>query len=119
MDTILIRDLLVRCVIGVQDWEREVQQDVLLNIELDVDAWLAGQSDDFGDTVDYKAVTKRILDFAADSSFHLVEAFAQGVADLCLEDARVEGVRVRVEKPGALRFSRSVGIEIERQRNGS
>lgn len=119
MDTIMIRDLLVRCVIGVQDWEREIEQDVLLNIELDVDVWLAGQSDDFGDTVDYKAITKRILAFAAASSFHLVEAFAQGVADLCLEDNRIDTVRVRVEKPGALRFARSVGVQIERQRNGS
>ena len=116
-DTIIIRDLLVRCVIGIQDWEREVKQDVLINIDMEMDAWLAGQSDDFQDTVDYKAVAKRIIAFAEASEFRLVEALSQGIAGLCLEDTRVEKVRVRVEKPGALRFARSVGIEIVRERD--
>ena len=116
-DTILIRDLLVRTVIGVHDWERKARQDVVINIELEVDAWLAGQSDDFRDTVDYRAVTKRVIEFVQSSEFQLVEALAQGISDLCLEDTRIERARIRVEKPGALRFARSVGIEIERVRS--
>jgi dihydroneopterin aldolase/D-erythro-7,8-dihydroneopterin triphosphate epimerase len=117
-DTIFIKDLLIRTVIGVHDWERKARQDVLINIEMDVDARLAGQSDDFHDTVDYRAVAKRVIEFVQASEFQLVEALAQGVAGLCLEDTRVERVRVRVEKPGALRFARTVGIEIERDRDG-
>jgi D-erythro-7,8-dihydroneopterin triphosphate epimerase len=117
-DTILIRDLLVRTVIGVHDWERKVRQDVVINIEMEVDSRLAGQSDDFQDAVDYRAIAKRVIEYVQASDFHLVETLAQGVASLCLEDKRVERARVRVEKPGALRFARSVGIEIERERNG-
>ncbi|MFQ5747735.1 MAG: dihydroneopterin aldolase [Gemmatimonadota bacterium] len=115
-DTLFIRDLLVRLVIGVNDWERKDRQDVLINVELDADCAPAGRSDEFAKAVDYRAITKGILELAEGSAFLLVEALAERIAALCLEDERVERVRVRVEKPGALRFADGVGVEIERER---
>ncbi len=116
-DTLLIKDLLVRCVIGVHDWERKDRQDVLINIEIGADCGPAGRSDDFQDAVDYRALTKRILEAAEQSEFFLVEALAERTASICMEDERVDRVRVQVEKPGALRFARSVGVAIERARS--
>jgi dihydroneopterin aldolase/D-erythro-7,8-dihydroneopterin triphosphate epimerase len=115
-DTIFIDDLLVRCIIGIHDWERKARQDVLINIELDVDTAPAGASDDFADAVDYRALAKRIIEMAEESGYQLVEALAEEIARLCLEDGRVENARVRVEKPGAIRFAHSVGVTIERER---
>jgi dihydroneopterin aldolase/D-erythro-7,8-dihydroneopterin triphosphate epimerase len=115
-DMIFIDDLLVRCVIGIHDWERKARQDVLINIELDVDTAPAGASDDFGDAVDYRALAKRIIEMAEGSGYQLVEALAEEIARLCLEDDRVGNARVRVEKPGAIRFASSVGVTIERER---
>ena len=117
-DTIFIEDLLVRCIIGIHDWERKARQDVLINIELDVDTSPAGASDDFADAVDYRALAKRVIKMTEESSFQLVEALAEEIAGLCLADDRVEATRVRVEKPGALRFASSVGVAIERGRGG-
>ncbi len=116
-DVLLIKDLLVRCVIGVHDWERKDRQDVVINIEIGADCSSAGRSDDLGDAVDYRAITKRILEAAEESEYFLVEALAERVASICMEDERVDRVRVRVEKPGALRFARSVGVAIERDRS--
>jgi len=116
-DTIFIDDLLVRCIIGIHDWERKARQDVLINVELDVDTTLAGASDDFSDAVDYRDLAKRIIQMAEESGYQLVEALAEEVARLCLVDGRVEAARVRVEKPGAIRFARSVGVTIERVRS--
>ncbi len=116
LDTIFITDLLVRCVIGVNHEERRDRQDVIINIEIDVDARVPGASDRFEDAVDYRALTKSILAHAEKSEFHLVEAFAESIAALCLDTSGVEVARVRVEKPGALRFARSVGITITRTR---
>ncbi len=116
MDRILISDLLVRCIIGVRDDERRDRQDVLINLELDLDLSKAGRSDRLEDSVDYRALNKRIVTTAETSQFLLVEALARAVADICLENPAVREARVRVEKPGALRFARSVGVEIKRQR---
>jgi dihydroneopterin aldolase/D-erythro-7,8-dihydroneopterin triphosphate epimerase len=113
-DKILISDLLIRCVIGVHDWERKDKQDVLINIELDADLSAAGASDDFQDAVDYRAITKKVIELVQGSSFYLVEALAEAITGICLEDDRVRRARVRVEKPGALRFARSVGVEVDR-----
>jgi dihydroneopterin aldolase/D-erythro-7,8-dihydroneopterin triphosphate epimerase len=115
-DRILIQDLHLRCIIGIHDWEREKRQDVLVNIELDADCGPAGTSDDFSDAVDYRALAKTVIDLVEHSEFFLVEKMAQAIADICLEDSRVEVARVRVEKPGALRFARSVGVEVVRRR---
>ena len=114
MDQVLITDLLVRGIIGVNDWERKQPQDILINIVLFTDTREAGQSDDLQDSVDYSAVAKKIRAHAETARRLTVEALAADLAKLCLETPQVEKVRVRVEKPGAVRFSRSVGVEIER-----
>ena len=115
-DRIFFEDLRARCVLGVNESERLVKQDVLVGVELWTDVLPAAKSDDFADAVDYRALKKRVLAFVETSAFHLVETLAERVAALCLEDARVERVRVRVEKPGALRYARTVGVEIVRGR---
>ena len=115
-DKILIKDLLIRGIIGIHDWEREKRQDILINIVMEVDCRPAGLSDDFHDAVDYRAVTKKVLALVENSAFFLVEKLAEEIAAICLEDDRVKVARVRVEKPGAVRFSRSVGVEVERRR---
>jgi len=115
-DRILIKDLLIRGIIGIHDWEREKKQDILINIVLEADCRPAGLSDDFRDAVDYRAVTKKVLVLVEESSFYLVEKLAEEIAGICLADPRVQLARVRVEKPGAVRFSQSVGVEVERTR---
>jgi len=115
-DMILIKDLLIRGIIGIHDWEREKKQDILINIVMEADCRPAGLSDDFKDAVDYRAVTKKVLVLVENSSFFLVEKLAAEIAEICLEDERVEMARVQVEKPGAVRFSQSVGVEVERRR---
>ena len=117
-DRILIKDLLIRGIIGIHDWEREKKQDILINISMEADCRPAGLSDDFRDAVDYRAVTKKVLALVEGSSFFLVEKLAEEVAAICMEDERVEVVRVQVEKPGAVRFSQSGGVEVERRRDG-
>jgi len=116
MDRIFLRDLRLSCTIGVNDWEREVQQTVTIDLDLDVDLAEAGGKDDLGLTVDYKRVRDRIEAIVAPSRFFLIEALAEKVAEACLAEPRVQRVRVRVEKPGALRAARTVGVEIVRGR---
>ena len=113
-DRILIRDLLVRTIIGINDWERENRQDVLINLELDFDTRAAAEGDDVDKTLNYRTLTKRILALAEKSSFLLVEKLADEIGRIAVTEFGAESVRVRVEKPGALRFARSVGVEIER-----
>lgn len=115
-DRILIRDLLVRGILGINDWEREQPQDILLNLTLFTDLRRAGFSDDIADTVNYRTVTKKILTHVETATRYTVESLAADIARLCLEEPGVNRVLVRVEKPGALRFARSVGVEIERSR---
>jgi FolB domain-containing protein len=116
MDRILISDLLVRSIVGINDDERREKQDVLINLALFADLEKAGKSDRFEDAMDYRAVKKKVMALAENSRFFLVEALAEAIASLCLEDPRVKSVQVRVEKPTALRFARSVGVEITRNR---
>jgi dihydroneopterin aldolase/2-amino-4-hydroxy-6-hydroxymethyldihydropteridine diphosphokinase len=113
-DQICIKDLLLRTVIGINDEERRNLQDVLLNIILFADTRAAGASDEIEHAVNYRTITKRIIRLVEGSQFYLVEKMAAEIAAICLDDPRVERVTVRVEKPGALRFARSVGIEIHR-----
>jgi dihydroneopterin aldolase/D-erythro-7,8-dihydroneopterin triphosphate epimerase len=115
-DQILIRDLQFRCIIGVEAEERCETQDVVAQIVLDADLSRAGRTDDIADTVDYKKIKKRILRMAEGSAFYLIEALAQSIADICLENRRVERVEVVVEKPGALRFARAAAVRIVRER---
>ena len=117
MDKIHIRDLALKCIIGVYEREREARQDVLINITLHADLRRAGVTDDFHDTIDYKAVKQRVLALVEGSSFQLIEALAEAIASACLEFDGVEQVDVLVEKPGALRYARTVGVEITRARD--
>ena len=114
-DRIEIRDLLLRGIIGINDWEREKEQDILINITLFADLHPAGHSDDIADTVNYRSITKRVIQHVESSQRFTVEALAEDISHLCLEEQGVLRARVRVEKPGALRFARSVGVEIERR----
>ncbi len=115
-DRIHIRDLLVRCIIGVFDHERTEKQDIVLNITMHTDLSRAGRSDDLRDTIDYKAVKKDVLHAVESSEFQLVERLAERVAEIVLGHG-VSRVDVTVDKPGALRFARSVAVEITRTRS--
>jgi FolB domain-containing protein len=117
MDKIIISDLLLRGYIGFQPWEREKKQDILINLVLFTDMRLAGKTDDVNDALDYKSITKAIIRHIEDDSTHhdLVESLATAIARICIESG-AERCIVRVEKPGALRFSRLVGVEIDRSR---
>jgi FolB domain-containing protein len=117
MDQIFIKDLVARGIIGVNDPEREKPQEILINIVLFADLHKAGQTDALEDTVNYRTIAKRVMAHAESAKRFTVEALAADIARLCLEEARVQKVRVRVEKPGAVRFSRLVGVEIERSRD--
>jgi len=116
LDEIQIRDLHLRCIVGINPEEREKKQDVVINITLYVDLRAAGRSDAIEDTVDYKAIKLRAVQEVEASSFLLVERLAEHVACICLADPKVARSRVLVEKPGALRFARTVGVEIVRDR---
>jgi len=119
LDKIFIRDLRMRCILGIYPEERREKQDIDINIMLEVDLREACQSDRMDDTVDYKAVKKEVIAMVEQSRFFLVERLAQLIADICLKPPRVERVSVRVAKPGALRFARTVEIEIHRERETS
>ena len=118
MDQIFINDLLARGIIGVNDWEREKPQDILINIVLFTDLRKACASDNLLASVNYRSVAKKVQSHAENAARFTVEALATDIARLCLQEAGVQKVRVRVEKPGAVRFTRSVGVEIERTKEG-
>jgi dihydroneopterin aldolase len=115
-DRIFLHGLTTECIIGFIDWERRVRQTVVLDIELPVDCRHASLTDEVADTLDYKKVAKQVLAFIAASEFKLVETLAHRVALLILEEFGVEWVRVALNKPGAIRNSRDVGVVIERTR---
>jgi dihydroneopterin aldolase len=115
-DRIFLHGVTAECIIGFIDWERRVKQTVVLDIELPVDCRHASLTDEVADTLDYKQVAKRVLAFVTASEFKLVETLAHGVALLILEEFGVEWVRVALNKPGAIRDSRDVGVVIERTR---
>ncbi|HXY76270.1 MAG TPA: dihydroneopterin aldolase [Steroidobacteraceae bacterium] len=115
-DRIFLHGLTTECVIGFIDWERRVKQTVVLDIELPVDCRRAARSDEVADTLDYKQVAKRVLAFIEATEFKLVETLAERVALLVLAEFPVEWVRIALNKPGAIRNSRDVGVVIERTR---
>ena len=117
LDRIHIADLLVRCIVGANPDERAKPQDVVINITLHADLRAACRSDRIEDTVDYSALKQRIVSTVEASHFFLVETLAEAVSDICLSNPRVRKACVRVEKPTALRFARTVGVEIERERS--
>ncbi len=116
MDKILINDLVARGIIGVNDWEREKPQEIWINVVLYVDVRAAGASDNLDESVSYSGVAKKLLAHAETAKRLTVEALATDLARLCLDEPGVQKVQVRVEKPRAVRFARSVGVEIERER---
>ena len=115
-DKIYIRDLSIRCIIGVNQEERTEKQDVIINVILFADTRKAGQTDDLDDSVDYKKVKKTILSLVESSEFLLIEKLADEIAKVCLDDSKVQKVSVTVDKPGVLRYTRSVAVEIVRTR---
>jgi dihydroneopterin aldolase len=115
-DKIFLRGLEVECIIGFIDWERRVKQRIQIDLELPVDCTRAARSDDVIDTLDYKSVAKRVIAFVESSEFMLVETMAHRMAMLILEEFGIEWVRISINKPGAIRGSRDVGVAIERNR---
>jgi len=114
MDKLIIEDLRTRCVVGINEDERREKQDVTINITVFCDLRKACKTDKFEDTVDYRNLKKRILSLVENSSFFLLEALAEAVANACLSTSGVKKTIVRVDKPSALRFAKSVGVIIER-----
>ncbi|MEB2334743.1 MAG: dihydroneopterin aldolase [Anaerolineaceae bacterium] len=117
MDKIIIKDLLVRGIIGINDWERRRAQNILINIVIFTDTRRAAETDHINDCVDYSKMSKKVMAHAESAQRLTVEALANDLAKLCLEDENAQKVVVRVEKPGAVRFAESVGVEIERSRD--
>ncbi|HEX5836271.1 MAG TPA: dihydroneopterin aldolase [Anaerolineales bacterium] len=118
MDKVIIKNLLARGIIGVNDWERKRAQNILINITLFTDTRRAAETDNLEDCVNYSTMSKKLLAHAETVNRLTVEALANDLARLCLEEQGVQKVMVRVEKPGAVRFAESVGVEIERSRDG-
>ena len=117
-DCIEIEDLLLRTYVGINPEEQANLQDVVLTIALFCDCREAGRTDDIDKTVNYRTLTKAVIRHVEEHRFQLVEGLAEQVASICLaQDSRIERVRVKVRKPGALRFARSVGVTIERSRS--
>ena len=115
-DRIFLHGLTVECIIGFIDWERRVRQTVVVDLEMPVDCTRAAATDDVADTLDYKKVAKRALEFIGASEYRLVETLAHRLALVILEEFAVEWVRISLNKPGAIRNSRDVGVVIERRR---
>lgn len=115
-DRIFLRGLAIECIIGFIEWERRVTQTVVIDLEMPVDCAHAARSDEVADTLDYKKVAKRIISFVGESQFKLVETLAQRTAMIVLEEFSAPWVRLTVNKPGAIRGSRDVGVSIERTR---
>lgn len=116
MDKLFIRDLRVRGILGVNDWEREQPREILINVELFTDTRRAAQSDDLADCVDYSLMAQKIRALVEDTARFTVEVLAEDIASLCLSQPKVQKVAVQVEKPGAVEGSASVGVEIIRQK---
>jgi dihydroneopterin aldolase len=116
MDFIFLTGLTTDCIIGIWDWERRVKQKVVIDLEMGADIRRAARSDAIDDTLDYKRVSKRLLQFVGESEFQLVETLTERIAQVIVTEFDVPWVRVRLNKQGAIRGSRDVGIQIERRR---
>ena len=118
MDTVFINDLRIETIIGIYDWERKVRQTISLDLEMGADIRRAAETDAIDDTLNYKAVAKRLIAFVEDSEFQLVETLAERIAAIVLSEFNVPWLRLTVHKPGAVRGSRDVGVVIERGERG-
>lgn len=114
MDKVIIKDLLLRGIVGINDSERVNKQDILINIVMYTDIRPAAASDDIADALNYRTITERIIAHVEGSADFLVEKLASDIAGIIITEFDVERAQVRLEKPGALRFARSVGVEIDR-----
>jgi dihydroneopterin aldolase len=115
-DRIHLRGLKRQCIIGFIDWERQVPQTVVLDLEFPCNCARAAASDTVADTVDYKQVAKRVLAFVEGSKFLLIETLAHRLALMVLEEFPLEWIKIDLNKPGAIRYSRDVGVSITRRR---
>jgi dihydroneopterin aldolase len=113
-DIIYIKDLRVKTIIGIFDWERKVKQEVSIDMEFPFDCKKAAASDSIDDALDYKVITKAVIKFVEESSFQLQESLAEGIAALIKDNYKVESLRLRISKPGALRGAKDVGLVIFR-----
>jgi dihydroneopterin aldolase len=118
-DRIFLRGLRVDCIIGYIDWERQLRQTLEIDLEFPVDCARAAESDDVADSTDYKSVAKRALQFVAASEFQLVETLAHRLALLLLDEFGLDWLRITINKPGAIRHSRDVGVSLLRRRNAA
>ena len=116
MDKIFLTGLSVECIVGIWEWERQVKQRVVLDIEMATDIRKAAATDHIEDTIDYKKVSKRLLSFVGESQFQLVETLTERIAETLIKEFHVPWVKVKLNKQGALRGSKDVGIVIERSR---
>jgi dihydroneopterin aldolase len=114
MDTIFLRDLEVNATIGIFEWEKRIKQKVRIDLEMATDIAKSAASDSIEDTLDYKAISKRIIQFVEDSSYELIETIIEKVSEILLNEFNIPWVKVTISKPGAVRGSRDVGITIER-----
>ena len=114
MDIIFLNNLKIDTVIGIFDWERKIKQSVIIDLEMATDIAKAAATDAIEDTLDYKAVAKRLIAFVSESEFQLVETLTERIADIVLNEFNVPWVKVRLNKQGAVRGARDVGIIIER-----
>ena len=116
-DKIYVEDLRVKATIGIFDWEKKIKQDVSISYEIPHDNVKAAKADAIEATTDYKSITKGIISFVENNKFELVETFAEKIAELVIKDFNIDEIRLRVSKPGALRFSIDVGVIIERDKS--
>ena len=118
MDIIFLRDLEIDATIGIFQWEKRIKQKVRVDLEMATDIAKAAKSDSIKDTLDYKAISKRVQQFVEDSRYELIETLIEKVAEILINEFNIPWVRVTVSKPGAVRGSRDVGITIERGKRG-
>ncbi|HEY5682648.1 MAG TPA: dihydroneopterin aldolase [Sulfuricaulis sp.] len=114
MDIIYLHDLKIECIIGIWEWERRIKQTVIIDLDMAADIRQAAANDKIEDTLNYKAVSKRLIDFVGNSQFQLVETLAEKVAELLFAEFKIQWVRVRINKRGAVRGAGDVGVIIER-----
>jgi len=115
-DTIFLHELKVETIIGIWDWERKIRQTVSIDLEMGADIRRAAETDSIDDTLNYKAVAKRVQQFVADSEFQLVETMAEKIAETVLQEFEIPWIQVRVSKPGAIRGAKDVGVLIHRSK---
>jgi D-erythro-7,8-dihydroneopterin triphosphate epimerase len=116
MAIIRITDLSLRTIIGLYDWERTIKQDVIINAEIHFDAAKAAKTDKVEDTIDYKTINKKIIAHVEESKYFLIEKMAGAVLQIIMDEPKAQAAKVRIDKPGALRFAKSVSVELEAKR---